>query len=64
MRTLPYTRADEALSPGHQDLIGLRDLWCTQAIQRIVKVDVKRAASCSPFSHAFVERSEMLAARA
>jgi hypothetical protein len=57
---LPHTRADDTLLRGHQELIDLCELRRAQAIKRIVEMDVKREASRTSLSHAFVERSETL----
>jgi hypothetical protein len=39
MCALLYTRAGEALPPGHQDLVGLGKLPLTQPIKRIGKMN-------------------------
>jgi hypothetical protein len=41
MYALLYTRAGEALAPGHQDVVGLGKLPLTQSIKRIGKMNFK-----------------------
>jgi hypothetical protein len=41
MYALLYTRAGEALPPGHQDVVGLGKLPLTQSIKRIGKMNFK-----------------------
>jgi len=53
MPALPYSRADDALPPRHQKIVGLCQLRLTQSIKRIFEMDFKRAALCTPLSHAF-----------
>jgi hypothetical protein len=48
--------ADQAFPSRHQNVIGLRKLRLEQSIKRIVEVDFKCGASCTPLSHAFLAR--------
>jgi len=41
MLGLPYSRADDALPPRHQNVIGLGKLRLPQSIKRIVEMDFK-----------------------
>jgi hypothetical protein len=53
MPGLLYARADGAFSLRHQKVVCLGELRIAQPIKRIIEVDLKRAASCRPLSHAF-----------
>jgi hypothetical protein len=53
MPSLLYSRADDALPLRHQSVVGLGKLRLTQAIKRIIEMNLKRAAPCRPVSHAF-----------
>jgi hypothetical protein len=53
MLGLLHSRADDALSLRHQEVIDLGKLRIAQPIKRIIEMDLKRAASGWPISHAF-----------
>jgi hypothetical protein len=53
MLALLYSRADNALSLRHQELVGLGKFRLPQPIKRIIEMDLKRAAPWRPVSHAF-----------
>jgi len=62
MIALPYPRADRTLLRRHQQLVDLRELRRTQTVKRIVEMNLKCRPRRTPLSHAFVARSETLAA--
>ena len=53
MLELLHSPADDALTLRHQQLVGLDELRIAQPIERIIELDLQRAASCRPLSHAF-----------
>jgi hypothetical protein len=63
MSVPPYTGIKLAFTFGHQDLVGLRELRCAQAVKGKVEMDLKSASFSALLSHAVVARRETLAAR-
>jgi hypothetical protein len=53
MLGLLHSHADDALTLRHQQVVGLGELRIAQPIKRIIELDLQRAASCRPLSHAF-----------